>query len=283
MEVLRSRSGVEVRAHTGKASGDLRDWRSVRVLLGAYRPDVILHLAGKATVKEGEDPSACTAHNTLVTHNLLAHCSAGVRFVFTSSATVYGTCWDKPHAEGDDCRPNSAYGASKVACEWLLQTYGRLGAVKPVVVRLAAQVGLGATHGLLLDLVRKLADGGDNLNLIGHPPGSVKPFTHVRDTAGFLVKLALDSSWEGVVNVSGEGSLSVKEVAELVMGRVGVVKPVVWLGEGANWPGDDPVVRLNTTRAGLLGWEPKYGTSGEAVRQAAGELWDYHRRRGDQG
>jgi UDP-glucose 4-epimerase len=119
-----------------------------------------------------------------------------------------------------------------------------------------ANVGWPTTHGLLPDLLRKVRSDESELSLLGDFPGSAKPYVHARDTADFLEKLA-HTDLTGTLNLGSDDQLSVCEVAELVMNKLGRRKPTVWLGEQANWPGDNRFVNLDSHKAFALGWRPR--------------------------
>lgn len=236
------------------------------------RPDVIFHLAANPLVKDVSP--AMSRENVLATHHLLEHAPQGVRFVFASSATVYG---DKSRRgdwmqETEAPAPTSVYAATKLASEHLVQAYRAAGRLSSyLVLRPAAQVGPGSTHGVLHDFIRKAKSDSPYFDIIGDKPGSSKPFTHVGDTARAFVQLGLKLV-EGICNVSIEDYLNTEQLAHLVQESLGTSKPLNWLGESANWSGDNRVVRVSGYRAGVLGWKPDYPSSVLAVQAALQHL-----------
>lgn len=242
-------------------------------LLNLLKPQVVFHLAANPLTREWGPE--LTRVNVLGTHNLLAHCPEGCRFVLASSATVYGDARpDKGfhHSENSPCRPQSAYAASKVAAESLVEAFHAQGKVRGVVLRLVALVGAGATHGLLPDVVRKVGELNGVLPLLGDAPGSEKPFLHIGDAAEAFVLAGANSSLAGPYNVSPDDELSVEEVAKIALDVMGVKKDLAWLGAGANWKGDNRYVRVSNWRITNAGWKPTHTTSAAAVRQATKEL-----------
>jgi UDP-glucose 4-epimerase len=240
---------------------------SVANLMLRYKPNVVFHLAGISVIRENRDPTLITRSNTMSTHHLLAYAPQGCRFVLASSAAVYGN-YASDAGEGQALTPNSLYGASKVGAEALVNAYSELGRVRGLSLRLVANVGSGATHGVVKDLLAKLRSDSPTLDLLGDQPGSTKHYTHVTDTASAFVRFGLDTE-EGprVLNVSSRMVLNIEELASLVMETSGIRKPIRWLGEAANWRGDNRWVMVDNSLALSLGWEPKYKTANEAVRQ----------------
>lgn len=244
---------------------DVAKDEQVKRLMKGFEPEAVFHLAANPLVKS-EDVET----NVLGTCNLLKHCPRGARFAFASSATVYG---DSGRVSEDDALcPNSVYGAAKAASEQFVHAHTLLGRVRGICFRLVANVGGGATHGLLPDVVAKLKSDFPTLCLIGDRPGSIKPFSYVRDTARFVVDAGLNPSVLGPVNVSPAAPISVERVAELVMATTGIRKPVEWLGQKANWAGDNRLVIVDTDRAYRFGYRPQYPSSEEAIVAAAKEM-----------
>ena len=108
------------------------------------RPEVVVHLAAQAAAPRSvTDPFFDATVNVTGTVNVL-ECArrAGVRrFIYTSSAAVYGDPAYLPVDETHPVRPLSPYGASKYAAEVYLWTYQRLYGIAGVVLRLANVYG----------------------------------------------------------------------------------------------------------------------------------------------
>jgi nucleoside-diphosphate-sugar epimerase len=155
-----------------------------------------------------------------------------------------------------------------VAAEALVESFTHMGLVRGLSLRLVASAGAFATHGLLLDVCRKLASPQPELELLGDAPGTRKPLMHVGDTAAAIVYFGLDFQVGGALNISLEDTLTVEEAAGVAMEAMGKKKPIRWLGRQACWRGDDGLVRVSAAKARRLGWRPQYETSQKAARQA---------------
>ena len=93
------------------------------------RPDSCVHLAAKISVPESiVDPFSTMSVNVTGTLNVLeaCRCTSVKRFVFSSSAAVYGHVNTLPIAEHNELKPISPYGASKVAAEEIISAYTNL-------------------------------------------------------------------------------------------------------------------------------------------------------------
>lgn len=100
--------------------GDAADSSAVRQLCDEHDVDSIVHFAAHKSVPESfADPLRCCRNNVLSTVNLAeAAVERGIdRFVFSSSAVVYGTSGQLPVTEETPPAPQSPYGTTKLMCE----------------------------------------------------------------------------------------------------------------------------------------------------------------------
>lgn len=223
--------------------------------------DCVIHLAAKSTVKlDRYVPTDILNFNIKATMNLLEE-AENCDFLLASSATVYGDEADT-FTEESPTRPTSVYGVTKLASEGLLNSY-RHKNIRPLSLRLIANVGLGATHGVVKDLYKKLKSDSPELDLLGAEPGSRKPYILAEDTAHAFY-LAATENWAGkvknsVLNIGTVVSVSVKKIAEILMEETGIKKPLRWLPND-NWVGDNPFVSVCSHQANELGWSTSKDT-----------------------
>ena len=104
--------------------GDVGDESLLGQLTRDHNFDAIIHFAGSIVVPESvADPLAYYLNNTVKTRSLVAAAvNAGVpRFVFSSTAAVYGNPQTVPVREDAVLSPISPYGSSKLMSEWMLR------------------------------------------------------------------------------------------------------------------------------------------------------------------
>ncbi|MDQ4501898.1 UDP-glucose 4-epimerase GalE [Sinomonas sp. ASV322] len=104
--------------------GDLRDRPAVAAAVHEAKPAAVVHFAGLKSVGESTArPLLYVANNVSGTVNLLdAMDAAGVRrFIFSSSATVYGAAGEGPCAEEDPLAVTNPYGRTKLMVEEILR------------------------------------------------------------------------------------------------------------------------------------------------------------------
>jgi UDP-glucose 4-epimerase len=251
---------------------DITDESQVKAAM-ACRPDVVFHLAGKSTVKANiEKPFETFQVNALGTQKLLHYAPHGCKFVLASSATVYG---DSGRNETDLVNPTSVYGASKIAAEALVQAYTAGGLVDGVILRLVANVGPGATHGVVKDIIEKLQSDSTSLYLFGAWPGSTKPYCYVGDTVNALIEASFqyNKDCSNIYNVSYGDYISIRCLAEIIMNAIDIYKPIVWLGSKSLWKGDNNFVWVYNDKIMEAGWwHPTYTNSEGMISSVVKEM-----------
>lgn len=108
---------------------DVRSKESLAKVIRGAGIDSCVHLAAKIGVSESMmDPYTTMDVNINGTLNVLEACvrNSVKRFVFASSAAVYGNVCSLPIAEDTVLKPMSPYGASKAAAEMIFNAYANL-------------------------------------------------------------------------------------------------------------------------------------------------------------
>jgi UDP-glucose 4-epimerase len=181
--------------------GDAADENLVEGVIAAHGVESIVHFAGSVVVPDSmRDPLGYYRNNTMTTRSLLnAAVKCGVsRFIFSSTAAVYGNPERMPVTEDAPTRPLSPYGSSKLMTEIMLHDVAAAHGMNYVVLRYFnvagadphARIGLataGATH--LLKIAVEAATGQRaKIDVYGTdyqtPDGScIRDFIHVSDLA----------------------------------------------------------------------------------------------------
>lgn len=116
--------------------GDIRNLETVeQSVTGA---DAVVHLAAVASVQASvDDPLGTHEVNLIGTINLLeaAKKHSVKRFVFASSAAVYGDVQQLPVSENTPLQPLTPYAADKLSSEYYIDFYRRQYGLNPVVFR----------------------------------------------------------------------------------------------------------------------------------------------------
>lgn len=236
--------------------GDVAD-RDVlgRALRGVDR---VVHLAAVVSVDEArEDPWGAVRANVLGTLNVLEQSYRhGVgRVVYASSCAVYGEQEVLPITEEAPLRPTSIYGASKLSGEALVHAYREEKGLPTVALRYFNVYGPGMRGGPYAGVIYKFLTAalrGEPLTIYGDG-GQTRDFVYVEDVARANLA-ALESGAGGAFNIGTGASVTINELARMVLEATGSRSPVVHVGPR---PGDIRHSRASIARARrLLGWEP---------------------------
>jgi UDP-glucose 4-epimerase len=257
--------------------GDAGDENLVEGVIAAHGIDSIIHFAGSVVVPESmRDPLRYYRNNTMTTRNLLnaaVRCNVS-RFIFSSTAAVYGNPDQVPVPEQAPTRPLSPYGCSKLMSEIMLHDTAVAHGLNYVVLRYfnvagadpLARIGLatlGATH--LLKIAVEAATGQRaKIDVYGTdyptPDGScIRDFIHVSDLAQ-AHRAALTYLRQGggptTLNCGYGRGYSVLETIEAVRrvsGRNFAVQTA------PRRPGDIMTMVADTSRIrAVLDWTPRY-------------------------
>jgi len=203
--------------------------------------------------------------NVEATRNLLEMCDSGTKFIYCSSATVYGPeSLGKAHGatEEDTPNPQSFYGFTKLTCEKLIEQYCNEGKITGLCARLCAVCGKGASHGVIKDLYNKYVRAKANkedVEVIGAKPGTEKPYIHINEVTDFLHHAAVFPvdflkrwSYGGmnqkfqVYNMCNTDTVSVERICEIIKEKLNYDCYENWTG--STWAGDNPKVIMNNRK-----------------------------------
>ena len=267
--------------------GDIGDREALQAALATARFDAAIHFG--AFIEAGESmryPGSFFANNVANTITLVnALLEAGVeRFVFSSSAGVYGEPERVPIPEEHPTRPVNVYGETKLLVERMLRWYGTQRGLRWVALRYFNAAGgteeRGEDHDPethLIPLVLQVPLGRrESITLFGddYPTRDgtcVRDYVHILDLAqAHILALAQCDRGGGIFNLgNGQGftNAEVVETARLVAGHP---IPVVI---GPRRPGDPAELVASSEKAReVLGWQPRY-PSLEAIVASA---WRWH-------
>jgi UDP-glucose 4-epimerase len=258
-------------------TGDAGDETLVEDVIAQHQVESIIHFAGSVVVPDSmRDPLQYYRNNTMTTRSLLnAAVRCGVnRFIFSSTAAVYGNPHQVPVPEDAPTRPLSPYGSSKLMTEIMLHDVASAHDMAYVVLRYfnvagadpLARIGLatvGATH--LLKIAVEAATGQRaKIDVFGTdyptPDGScIRDFIHVSDLAEAhraALSYLRDGGTSATLNCGYGRGYSVLETIEAVKRISGRNFAVQY---APRRPGDIMTMVADVSRIrATLDWTPQY-------------------------
>lgn len=271
--------------------GDLADYDLLLHTIKNYNIQAVMHFA--ASIEAGEsvlDPLKFYRNNVSNTQNLLSAMAAASidKFVFSSTAAVYGTPESVPTREDMPTLPINPYGQTKLAAENMCHWQSQTGKLRYASLRYFNACGAGANGMLgedhdpeshLIPLTIQAAIGKrQNIKIFGMdyptPDGTcIRDYIHVDDLcrAHMLALAKLDDQFELVCNLGNGAGYSVRQIIQTVREVSGCDFEAV---EADRRPGDPAVLTADATKAKIqLNWQCKFSKLEDIIQTA----WKWHK------
>jgi UDP-glucose 4-epimerase len=223
--------------------------------------DFVFHMAANADVRFGtEHPRKDLEQNTIATFNVLEAMRAhGIRrIVFPSTGSIYGEPRIFPTPE-DAPFPvqTSLYGASKLACEGLIQAYCEGFAFQTWIFRFVSILGERYSHGHVFDFYKQLRANPQELRVLGDGTQR-KSYLDVQDCIDAIL-LAVEAAGDqvNIFNLGADEYCTVSDSIGWITAELGLKPRAAYLGGKRGWVGDNPFIFLDCSRMRALGWNPK--------------------------
>jgi len=239
--------------------GDLMDLPRLTEAVAGH--DVVFHLAANADVRFGtQHPRKDLEQNTIATFNVLEAMRAnGVRRVaFSSTGSIYGEPEIFPTPENAPFPiQTSLYGASKLACEGLLQAYAAGFDFQVYIFRFVSILGERYTHGHVFDFYKKLLADPGHIEVLGNGRQR-KSYLYVQDCIdAMLMVMERVHDPVNIYNLGTDEYCTVDDSLDWICEHLGVNPERRYTGGERGWIGDSPFIFLDTTKVRSLGWQPK--------------------------
>ena len=213
---------------------DVRDMHALRYLVQGG--DYLFNLAGQTSHLDSmNDPQTDLAINGTAQLSLLETCrkhAPAIRIVFASTRQIYGKPDYLPVDEKHLLRPVDVNGINKMAGEWYHILYNNVYGLKAAALRLTNTYGprmrIKDARQTFLGIWIKMVLEGTPIEIWGGE--QLRDFTYVDDCVEAMLLAAVTPAMEGqALNIGGDGVISLKDLAEMLVGVAGTgtaaVKP----------------------------------------------------------
>lgn len=255
---------------------DILNFTAILKIFKKYKFDLVFHLSANSDISYGSKYTDWDLkQGTLITYNILEcmRLTGAKEIIFSSSSAIYGEATVTPIPENyGPLLPISFYGASKLACEGLIAAFCHNYNFQAFIFRFANIVGRNATHGVLVDFIKKLKTDPIKLEILGDGKQS-KPYLYIDDCIeGMLFGYEHPKNQVNYYNLACIGATSVNKIAKMITVAMSLTKMMInYTGGNRGWPGDVPQVRLDPKKLSNLGWVARL-SSDEAIKEAIKDL-----------
>jgi UDP-glucose 4-epimerase len=192
---------------------------------------------------------------------------------FASSSAIYGDHGDTLLVENlGPLLPISNYGAMKLASEAIISAAAESFLDQAFIFRFPNVIGTPATHGVMLDFIRRLQKSPDKLVVLGDGTQK-KGYLHVEELIDAMLFVANNPREKiEVLNIgSDDDGASVRFIAEETIRLIAPTATVAFGDENRGWVGDVPKFTYSIDKLKNYGWTPKLG-SHEAIKKALKQI-----------
>jgi nucleoside-diphosphate-sugar epimerase len=255
--------------------GDINDTKFLskifkRLPSHTKRRRAVYHLSGLSHVKLCQaDPLKAYNLNVLQTVKLLEACRKEniTRFVYPSSALVYGENHTHLITENDAVDPQNIYASSKLAAEMAIQIYGKYFGFSCDIARFSNIYGYGSNPDTAVATALSQAEKGQKINLKSYAP--VRDFIYCADAVEGLIRLLDAGNDPGcrIFNVSTGVGLTVGEMVETLCRIVGIQHMTPNRSKN-KLPLGSKLILSNLKLYNRTGWKPTY-----SLEEGLYEIW----------
>ncbi len=254
---------------------DINDIDSVLNELKGKKIEEVWHMAANSDIPAGVENIEVDLNDTFMTTVSTLKVMKAIdckKLYFASSAAIYGYNENRLHEDIGPLMPMSNYGAMKLSSEAIISASLETFLEKVCIYRFPNIVGVPATHGVLLDFIKKLKKNRSVLEVLGNGT-QTKAYLHVTDLVEGMIFIKNNTA--NGLNYFNLGAIddgvSVKQIAEEVIKFLSPNAKINYQNSDRGWVGDVPKFYYSVKKLKDLGWTPKM-SSLEAVQKALKEV-----------
>jgi len=202
-------------------------------LLKQIKPYACIHCAGRASVPQSYEYLRDDFENApILVFDLLEslkNSSPESRFLFMSSAAVYGDPSRLPISENHTSSPISPYGFHKRQAELICEEFAKVFGIKTLSARIFSAYGPGLRRQVVWDICRRIMDH-ESVYLQGTGE-ETRDFVHVTDIAIAVQLLIKSATFEGeTYNVASGQETSIQSISKIICDALDVSIPIKFSG-----------------------------------------------------
>jgi UDP-glucose 4-epimerase len=256
---------------------NLNEYRNaLNSILGGCTVTEVWHMAANSNIPAGVNDAGVDLRDTFMTTFNTLEIMKELKIstiAFASSSAIYGDLGGAKLVEDiGPLFPASNYGAMKLASEAAISAAVESFIDKAYFFRFPNVIGVPATHGVMLDFIRKLKVTPDNLVVLGDGTQQ-KCYLHVEeliDAMLFIREKSSDRRNYFNIGADDEG-VTVKYIAEQIVKTVSPEASISYGIGNKGWVGDVPKFSYSIRKLHNLGWKPKL-SSAQAVAHAVKQI-----------
>lgn len=254
---------------------DINNIEQVLEVLQGKKIDEVWHLAANSDIPAGVEDMNVDLDDTFMSTVSTLKIMKAIeckKLYFASSSAVYGFNENKLHEDIGPLLPISNYGAMKLSSEALISASLESFLDKVCIYRFPNVVGVPATHGVILDFIKKLKKNMSILEVLGNG-NQQKTYLHVSELVEAM--LFINHNTNNGMNYFNIGAMDdgvfVKQIAEETTKVVSPEAKINYQKTDRGWVGDVPRFYYSVEKLKNLGWSPKM-SSLEAIQKAVSEI-----------
>ena len=254
---------------------DINNIEQVLEVLQGKKIDEVWHLAANSDIPAGVEDMNVDLDDTFMSTVSTLKIMKAIeckKLYFASSSAVYGFNENRLHEDIGPLMPISNYGAMKLSSEALISASLESFLDKVCIYRFPNVVGVPATHGVILDFIKKLKKDMSTLEVLGNGTQQ-KTYLHVSELVEAM--LFIKNNTDNGMNYYNIGAMDdgvfVKQIAEETTKVISPDAKINYQKTDRGWVGDVPRFYYSVDKLKDLGWSPKM-SSLEAVQRAVREI-----------
>jgi len=228
----------------------------------------VFHMAGIADRAICErEPVRAFESNVMLTTYVLDFCRENgiAKFIFPSTALVYGDRLESPATENDVTNPVNVYAATKLSAETMIDCYSRQFGIKPVIARLSNVYGPGSTERTVIGRILSQVKKSEPIEVSDLMP--VRDYLYVDDAVEGLIRLLVLVNAKSchIFNLSTGIGSSVLTLVKTICKELSITDGITNTSRCSSIS-KSTLVLNNEYLLKVIGWKPKY-TLAEGIRK----------------